>query len=518
MNGRGWMLAMLATLLVASPSWADSNPTRLLGPGDSVMLLEDLIASGACCPFGDGFAETMGKQTGRWLLSWAGGNPSNVDPNPTMIHARLKLERRDAEGNWKTISRPEIMALAGRDASIEIGQSGGKRLLVKLNMDRVSVPDAQPLPASSPSPLLARMEIDEWDANGLRTRLAAPHVITLPNRDVKVSVARDDGQAFAIHVRMEEVEPTVRATGAIRPDPSSDVALRQPSALTTAAPPAPPAPVQLAAHDAPVLPPATYALRTKATPPPPADSLSPWISTSSFKAAPPLAPHPAPFIEVPRDLPPALEDPYFARKTLYEEHYQQKLQRLLAHIPGLMVAVDVELDTHVRQSLRRHAQNGHEGAVSLLEESSPLALRRVMAAITFPDVYIENLWNAQRIDDQPPTADALVALMDEVKSEITELSEAVLPNQDGFDSQVIIRSYTALESSNAQVQLAQQPLLVRPAPPRPFEVAPWMLGVIAITLLCASIGAAVLFRRAPPSSPVEDSSESAPRPPRRRAA
>lgn len=406
---------------------------------------------------------------------------SRLAANEAMLMAKMVIEEHDNDGESTIISKPQIVALEGRDATIELGPAEGARLKVNLNMSRI-----RPSAVDRTLQLQAKIRIERFEQDGSSKVLAEPTLVTTPNRPATIIVQQSKDKRMAVRVTMQEIRKQPVAQVYSHPIPMAP--MRRPTDLASTN--------GTASHTSVTRPSSiSEYIRTDTR----TDSLTPWITTNANAplGAPPLAPQPN-AIGTFRDRSAlrAIDDNRsLTQKSLYEEHYQAKLEKMLGHIPGLKVAVEVQL----------------VGAAA-----API-IDDVRVAITFPDDYIEKLWEAQRIDETPPTSDALVALMVQEKKIIAELAAAILPASSA-ESAVAIHAYTSVETEQRHVQYAFTPVVATPAP-QPFTFEPWMLGVIAITLLCATIGALVLFRRAPaPTAPETPAGESHRRPPRRRAA
>ena len=223
--------------------------------------------------------------------------------------------------------------------------------------------------------------------------------------------------------------------------------------------------------------------------------------------------HASPLMDASSKLPAAPDDPYFARKLQYESHYQGKQESLLRHVPEVRVAVDVQLNPLVQEMHQATRQEGGESTL-VVEQTSPLTPSSVRVAIAFPDRYVKQIWEAQSTDDSGPTAEELMVILDQVKSSIRELVATVLPPNASGENPITIHPFVALTAPQGPVSLASA-LGGTPASTRSqmtpsslnqsqLSAAPWLLGLIGITLLCASIGAAVMFRRAPSISQPND--------------
>jgi hypothetical protein len=466
---------------LAAPVSAQSRQSEL---SSLCMFVEQLAATGSCCTLTPtDLAELTGAQMGQALVAVAAKRP--VDPPPPaseqpapadqhLLIAQLLIETIDADGNKTVVCRPQIMTVEGRPAKIEFGSQNGETMSVRIEMRRI---------------------------HSIEEASASPTTERPPAADVSPDPAHVEGE---ISPPREFASPPTRTSGPARAEFE---------------------------HANPIVIPSELGIDWTLSPQRHQPGTKTWRSavipgrTANRRSADEFTRERSGVISAAQD------DPYFTRKALYEELYERKIRSLLSHIPDLSVAIEVELDPHVQQSMEQVENATERGVVKNRAELSPLTVKHVSVAIAFPDDYIVQVWDAQRMDEKPPTVEGLNQVMSQVKTSIETLVNNILPlvapGVNPFP-RVAVQSYTAVRPASEH----EHP--VQPASSAPVfsagsvelkgetasSVVPWALGVIGLTLLCASIGAAVLFRRSPSPPPQREESPSNNSliPPRRRAA
>ncbi len=496
-------VAIVATLVSVKPTRAQEEPNQSQ-PNQSqphqlssfCLLMDQIAATGPCCTMTRGeLAETTGVHMGRFLARVAGNSTPSRPTSP----------------------RPIALAPAVVADSNVADNAGEKALL-----------------------LLAQIEIEATDASGKTTVLSRPHVLAVEGETAKIEIADDDGEAMSIQIKMRQV------TGA----PAEAVQPERPASPLEGKIYASPAELDSAPQESQVEPGRAVAEFDKALPIVIPSELGLDFSTApeSYSPLPNATWRPAPTATgrhsattTPRvakkweSVEPirAEDDPYFTRKALYEGLYEKKIASLLSHIPNLKVAVEVTLDSRLHSASEQIENAVGGGVVTTVEERSPLLIEDVTVSVAFPDDYVVQVWDAQRVDEQPPTVNELDQVMAQVETSIETLVSNVLPRVGaGMNPfpRVAVRSYTSVRQQPV-LDDAAQPVSLAKATPTMSSVAAaeveattsstalWVLGAIGFSLLCGSIGAAILFHRvpAPPHEEPHHSNDSL-MPPRRRAA